>query len=432
MSERRITARMPLILGYLALAVLVGGFGSWATFASISGAVVAPGLIEVEQNRQAVQHIEGGQVAELLVREGDMVAGDQILVRLDGTTLASELAIVEGQLFEIMARRGRLDAERDGLPEISFDPELVEAAATRPEVAEQMDGQVRLMEARAASVAAETEQLGKKRTQIETQIEGIRAQQTALKTQIGLIAGELADQQSLLDRGLAQASRVLALEREQANLAGRLGELVAGEGQAQERITEIEIEVLKVGTTVREEAITQLRDLQYRELELAERRRALKTKLSRLEIRAPVAGVVYGLQVFGPGAVVRPAEPVMFIVPQDRPLVISSRVPAIDIDQVHVSQPVTLRFPAFDQRTTPEISGEVRRVSADAFADEKTGQTFYRAEIVLAEGEIDKLAGLALVPGMPVEAFIRTSDRSPLEYLIRPLAVYFQRAFRES
>ena len=431
-KSSKISATMPLTLGFLALVLLVGGFGVWSVTASISGAVVAPGLIEVEQNRQAVQHTDGGQVATLNIREGDSVQAGDVLIRLDETQLVSELAIVEGQLFEIMARRGRLEAERDGADEIAFDLVLAEVARNRPEVAEQMDGQVRLMAARTESVKAESDQLTKRREQIETQIEGILSQQQALKTQIDLIARELADQQSLLDRGLAQASRVLALQREEANLEGRLGELVASQGQAEERITEIDIEILKIGTGIREEAISQLRDLQYRELELAERRRALQTQLSRLDIRAPVAGVVYSLQVFGPGAVVRPADPVMFIVPQDRPLVITSRVPAVDIDQVHISQPVTLRFSAFDQRTTPEIEGEVRRVSADAFADERTGQTYYRAEIVPKDGELEKLAGLSLVPGMPVEAYIKTGERSPLAYLIRPLAVYFNRAFRET
>ena len=427
-----VSARRPLLIGFLALAVLLGGFGAWATLTTISGAVVAPGLIEVEQNRQAVQHPDGGLVAEVAVREGDGVAAGQVLLRLDGEVLASELALVEGELFEIMARRGQLEAERDGSAEIAFDPALVEAARGRPDVAGQMEAQRRLHEARRDSLASETEQLAKRRAQIATQIEGIEAQQQALETQIALIADELTDQRSLLDRGLAQASRVLALEREEARLEGSLGELVASEGEAAERITEIEIEVLRIGTRTREEAIAALRDLGFRELELAERRRALTTQLSRLDIRAPVSGVVFGLAVFGPGAVVRPAEPVMFLIPQDRPLLIASRVPAVDIDQVYAGQPVTLRFPAFDRRTAPEIEGRVNRLSADAFADETTGQRFYRAEIVLAEGEETKLADLALVPGMPVEAFIRTGDRSPLDYLIRPLAVYFNRAFRES
>lgn len=433
MTKRpELSARRPLLLGYVALFLLVGGFGTWATLASISGAVVATGLIEVEQNRQVVQHPDGGQVAEVQVREGDVIKSGDVLIKLDETVLISELAIVEGQLFEVLARRGRLEAERDGFKDITFDEELVSLADTQPEVAEQMAGQKRLMEARAESIAKEVEQLAKRRVQIETQIEGIKSQQGALNAQLEIIAGELVDQESLLERGLAQASRVLALQREEANLNGRLGELIASEGQAQERITEIEIEILRIGTRTREEAITTLRDLQFRELELAERRRALQTKLSRLDIRAPVSGVVYGLQVFGPGAVVKPAEPVAFLVPQDRPLVITSRIAAIDVDQVYLGQPVTLRFSAFDQRTTPEIKGEVRRVSADAFSDERTGQTYYRAEIVPKEEELQKLAGLSLVPGMPVEAYIRTGDRSPLEYFLRPLAAYFNRAFRES
>lgn len=426
------SARGHLVLGFLAVLALVGGFGAWAGLTTLSGAVVAPGLIEVDQNRQVVQHPDGGLVAEVRVREGDSVAAGDVLVRLDESILTSELAIVEGQLFEMMSRRGRLEAERDARTAIEFDAELVELARDRPEVAEQMDGQVRLLEARNASIAREIEQLEKRRTQIATQIQGIRSQREALGRQLDLIASELADQQQLLDRGLAQASRVLALQREQASLEGSLGELVASEGEAQERITEIEIEVLRIGTRTREEAITTLRDIQTSEIELAERRRALLTQLSRLDIRAPVAGVIYGMTVFGPGAVVRPADPVMYIVPQDRPLVIASRVPAIDIDQIYVSQPVTLRFPAFDTRTTPEITGKVVRVSADAFADERTGQSFYRAEIVPAEGEMEKLSEVSLVPGMPVEAFIRTREQTPFEYLVRPLAVYFSRAFRES
>ncbi len=431
MSGRILSARGPLLVGFLTLALLLGGFGTWATFASISGAVVATGQIEVEQNRQVVQHPDGGLVAEVLVREGDTVAAEDVLVRLDERVLTSELAIVEGQLFELMARSARLEAERDQTTDITFDDELIEVSQNSRDVAEQMEGQLRLLEARAASVEQEVAQLEKRRGQIATQINGINAQQGALDTQITLIAQELADQQSLLDRGLAQASRVLSLQREEARLRGELGELIASEGQAQERVTEIDIEILRIATRIREEAITQLRDLQFRELELAERRGALRLRLSRLDIRAPVGGVIFGLQVFGPGAVVRPADPVMYLIPQDRPLVITSQIPAIDVDQVYLGQPVTLRFPAFDARTTPELFGKVTRVSADTFADERTGQTFYRAEIVPDDGEMGKLEGLALVPGMPVEAYIRTGDRSPLEYLIRPLAVYFNRALRE-
>lgn len=432
MTDSPLSARRALVLGYLALGALVGGFGAWAVLTTLSGAIVAPGQIEVELNRQAIQHPDGGLVAEVPVREGDTVAAGAVLVRLDGEVLASELTLVEGELFEIMARRAQLEAERDGVEEIRFDAELRDTARVRADVADLLDRQRNLAAARRESRSAETDQLDQRRAQIVTQIEGIRAQQTALRRQIALIDSELTDQRSLLDRGLTQASRVLALEREAAQLEGSLGELIASEGAAAERITEIAVEVLRIGTRTREEAITALRDLGVRALELAERRRSLQTRLSRLEIRAPVAGTVFGLTVFGNGAVVRAAEPVMYLVPQDRPLIIATRVPAIDIDEVHPGQAVTLRFPGFDRRTQPEIEGRVTRLSADVFADDRTGQRFYRAEIVLAEGEESKLSGLALVPGMPVEAFIRTGERSPLDYLLRPLAVYFDRAFRES
>ena len=431
MSGAARSARGPLILGYLTVAVLVGGFGAWAALARIDGAVIAPGRIEVEENRQVIEHQDGGVLAELLVREGQAVAAGDVLLRLDAERMASELAIVEGQLFELMSRRGRLEAERDGLSSPVFDAELEAQAALRPEIAGQIDGQRRLFAARAETLARQTEQLDRRRAQIATQIEGIEAQQAALATQLALIQEEEADQQSLLDRGLAQASRVLALRRERARLEGSLGELTAQKGQAAERITEIELEILRLSASVREQAITQLRDFQSREIELAERRRALLVRLDDLDLRAPVAGTVYGLTVFGPGAVVRPAEPVMYLVPRDRPLVITGQVPAIDVDLVFAGQPVNLRFPAFDMRHTPELRGEVRSVSADAFVDERTGRSWYRAEILPLPGEIDRLGEVDLVPGMPVEAFIRTGERSPLAYLVQPLSSYFTRAFRE-
>jgi HlyD family secretion protein len=427
-----LSARLPLALGFFAILALVGGFGAWSVFTSIAGAVIATGHIEVEQNRQVVQHPDGGLVAEVLVREGDAVEADQVLVRLDATALASELAIVESEYFEIMARRGRLEAERDGSEEVTFDPLLIEAAATQPEVAGQVEAQARLRETRKLAAEQEIEQLGKRRLQIETQIAGLGAQSDALETQLRLLAEELADQRALLERGLTQAARVLALEREEARLQGSLGELKAAEGEAAERITEIEIEALRIATRIREEADTALSDIEFREIELAERRRALLLRLSRLEIRAPLAGLVFGLDVFGPGAVIQAAAPVLYVVPRDRPLVIASRVPATDIDQVRPGHEVTLRFSAFDMRTTPELRGRVARVSADVFQDEVTGLSFYRAEIVPEPGELEKLADLVLLPGMPVEAYIRTGERSPFDYLIRPLAIYFNRAFREN
>ena len=427
--KKRWSTRGPMTAGLLALVLLVGGFGTWAVMAQITGAVITSGQIEVDRNRQVIQHPDGGVVAEILVDEGDTVAAGDLLIKLDATTLQSELAIVEGQLFELMARRGRLEAERDGIETLTFDPILMAA----PTGSELMEGQRRLFDARLESTKRATEQLDQQRAQIASQLDGISAQQTALDTQKTLISQELGDQQKLLDQKLVQASRVMGLQREEANLLGRVGELTASAAQAAERMTEIDIQVLTLTTTRREESITRLRDLQYNELELSERRRTLVRQLDRLDIRAPVSGVVYGLQVFAEQSVIRPADPVMFLVPQDRPLVIATKIRPVDIDQIHLGQDVILRFSAFDQRRTPELHGKVTLVSADIFQDEATGMAFYQAEIQLNEGEATRLPeDMVLIPGMPVEAFVRTADRSPMDYLLKPLADYFAKAFRES
>ena len=432
-TQQQWPTRLPMTIGIIALLVLVGGFGSWAALSSISGAVVASGQLEVDRNRQVVQHLDGGIVAEILVEEGDVVEKDQLLLRLDSKDLRSQLLITESQLFELMARRSRLEAERDNSDDVAFNKELIALGEERPEVLDMMQGQGRLFHARRESTAREIEQLEKQRSQIRDQIVGIQAQQKANQSQLGLIAEELKSQQSLLDKGLAQASTVLSLRRTEANLAGTLGELIATEAQAGGRITEIEIQILRLGTQQREDAISQLRDLRYNELTQAETRRALIEQLQRLDITAPVSGIVYGLQVQTPRSVLRAADPVLYLVPQDRPLVIAAQVPPTDIDQIFVGQDVTLRFSALDQRETPELFGKVSLVSADSFQDQNSGISYYRAEIELNESELGRLPeGAILLPGMPVESFIRTRDRSPLGYLLKPLADYFVKAFRES
>ena len=423
----------PMMIGLLALGILVGGFGGWATLTEISGAIVASGQIEVDQNRQVVQHPDGGVVKDIYVEEGDAVSVGDVLISLDPSIEESELSIIQGQVFELMARRGRLTAERDGIGAITFDPRLIERAKTDAGIAELMQGQENLFQARVASNAKQIEQLTKRKSQIANQIDGIVAQRAAVATQLDLIEQELADQQKLLDRGLAQASRVLALQRFQAELSGDVGDLIAKQAESEGRITDLDIQIEGLETTRREDAISRLRDQQYRTLELEERAGALIEKLMRMDIRAPVSGIVYGLSVFTPRSVIRPADPVMFLIPQDRPLVITVQVPPIDIDQVYVGQNAVLRFSALDQRTTPELFGKVTKVSPDAFQDDASRMSYYRAEILLNEGETDRLpANVTLIPGMPVEAFIRTQDRTPLAYLIKPLADYFAKAFREN
>ncbi|MEO9685609.1 MAG: HlyD family type I secretion periplasmic adaptor subunit [Tateyamaria sp.] len=433
MSDKRWSAKVPVFIGLLGLVGLLGGFAAWATMTEIAGAIIAPGRIEVDQNRQIVQHPTGGVVSKINVKEGDSVQAGDLLIQLDIKQLESSLAIVEGQLYEFMARRARLTAERDGTDTIAFDAELLEIAKARAEVHELVEGQRNLFFARQDSVDSQTDQLGQRADQTRNQIVGITAQETSLARQLELIEQELTAQQSLLDRGLTQASGVLALQRQSASLDGQLGELAASKAQSEQRITEVEMEVLRLGSTAREDAITQLRDLRTRELELIEQRFALLADIERMEIRAPVSGIVYNMRVQTMRSVVRGADPVLFIIPQDRPLVIAARIDPIHIDQIITGQNVNLRFSALDQRTTPELVGQVLLVSADAFEDESIGASYYRAEIVLNTGEVEKLAeGQALIPGMPVEAFIRTADRSPLAYLVKPMADYFNRAFRES
>ena len=426
------SARRPVIVGLVTVGLLVGGFGGWTLFTEIDGAIVSSGQLEVAQNRQIVQHPDGGVVAGIAVKEAQPVKAGDLLIRLDGNLLQSELAIVEGQLFETLSRRARLEAERDDKAEPVFSGELAELAKTRPDVAEQIEGQRKLFFARRESTARQSEQLDKRSAQIASQIDGINAQTTALQSQLVLIQQELTDQQSLLDKGLAQSSRVLALQREEASLQGRSGELIASRAQAEGRATEIELEILRLAAVRREEANAQLRDLGPQALELAERRRALIERISRLEIRAPVSGIVLGLQVTTPRSVLRAAEPVLYIIPQDRPLVITAQVQPIHIDEVHVGQKVRVVFPAFSARTTPELFGHVATVSADALVDQRTQIPFFRAEILLDDGELAKLKDQTLLPGMPVEAFIETGARSPMSYLLKPFTDYFNQAFRES
>ncbi|CAM3394931.1 HlyD family type I secretion periplasmic adaptor subunit [Paracoccus nototheniae] len=431
-GDQRWPVRGPILAGVIAVLVLLGGFAVWATMTRISGAVVATGQVEVEQQRQVVQHPDGGVVQSIAVSEGTLVAAGDLLLSLDGTLLRTEHTIVEGQYFEILARRGRLEAERAAATDITFPAELLMAAEAKPALADLVEGQTSLFLTRLDTLRQSLDQLAKQSDQIDSEVDGIDAQIAALGTQRGLIGRELTDQQSLLDRGLAQASRVSALEREAARIDGEMGSLQAGRASAAIRQTELEIQRLRLAAERREQAETELRDLGYRELELAERRRSLFEQLDRLEIRAPVSGLVYNMQVTTPRSVIRPADPLLYLIPQDRPLVIGARIATINIDEVLLGQPVVLRFSAFSSRTTPEIDGRLDRISADAMMDEATRTPYYRAEVSIPPEELEKLGSLALVPGMPVEVYIQTGDRSPMGYLVKPLADYFNRAFRES
>jgi HlyD family secretion protein len=430
--DGRWSARRFLALGFMSLAILVFGLGGWSALARIAGAVIAPGTVEVEGNRQVVQHLTGGVIEAILARDGDRVEAGQVLIRFEGDKIRSDLAVTEGQLFEIIARKDRLAAERDGLDAIAFDPELLARARTFPDAAALIAGQNLQFETGRAALAEEASALRKRMAQIERQIEGLAAERSAAERQADFTRQGLVNQEKLLAQGLTRQAEVLAPQRELARLEGVTGQTDASTAENRARIAEIEIEILRLTTQVRKDAIAELRDLEFREIELRERRAKLKEELARLELRAPVSGLVYGSKADTLGAVVRPADPILFVVPQGVPFVVRARIEPIHIDQVRIGQDAVLRFSAFNARTSPEVNGSVIAVSADTIEDDRTGLTYYRADIRIDEGSWAKLGAAMLLPGMPVEAFIKTEERSPLSYLIKPLADYFNKAFRES
>lgn len=419
-----------VLLGYATLALLVVGLGGWGAMARISGAVIASGTVEVEGNRQVVQHPVGGVVTEILARDGDVVAAGDVLLRLEGDTQRAEFRTVEGQLFELVARQNRLEALRDGGDTIVFDPEIASIAGDRPEITALMKAQVQQFESSRDTLTKEQSQLDERAAQIGKQIDGLDFQLAAVKKQVALTGEELAAQETLMAQGLTQLTRVLSLRRDLAQLEGTQGATEAAVAENRGKIAEIDLEKLKLENKQRDDAIAELREIEFREIELRSRRTALGDEIARLDVRSPVDGVVYGSTAETLRGVVRSAEPILYIVPQEVSLIARAQVEASKIDQVHPGQSASLHFSAFD-RSTPVVEGTVTKVSADIFRDERTGHSYYRADIALDADVLAELDGRRLVPGMPVEAFIATHDRSPLGYLVKPMADYFNRAFRE-
>ncbi|MGB5557852.1 MAG: HlyD family type I secretion periplasmic adaptor subunit [Paracoccaceae bacterium] len=419
-------------LGTLAIVVFFGGFAVWALGVRIAGAVIAPGQIAAAAGHRAVQHPDGGALEAVFVREGDMVQAGAILARIEGDDLRSELVVTKNRLAEIAARRARLAAERDGASGLVFNAGAGTVASVDGSFSALMSGQVQLFEARQDSRRNQMEQLRSQSARIESQKTGVAAQLSALEEQRKLIAAELASQASLLAKGLVPSATVQALRREAARLAGAIGEVQATLAELAERKAELKAARYGIDVTRREEAIAGLRDLDFTERELLEQRRTLQARIARLDIRAPISGIVLGLGELGQGAVIRPAEDLLTLVPQDGGLTVEAMIHPMHIDQIQPGQAVVLRLSALDARTTPELSGTLARVSPDAVEDE-TGRTrFYTATIELDDAQLARLPqGASLRPGMPVEVFIRTGDRSPFSYLAKPFSDYFNRAFRD-
>ncbi|MCC5987743.1 MAG: HlyD family type I secretion periplasmic adaptor subunit [Pararhodobacter sp.] len=428
----RWNVRRPVLSGLAATAILLIGAGGWAASARLQGAVVAPGQIAVQHDRQVVQHQEGGMVAAILVGEGELVSAGQPLLRLDDALATSELAIVESQYLETLARLGRLAAEREGADSISFPAPLQAALDAGNQSARDIaDGQARLLDARRDTLAQQLAQIERQQAQGRAQIDGLGAQVRAARAEAALIATELATQENLLARGLTQATRVAALQREAARLEGMQGALAAETAQLESRLGELALQALTLHALHRAEAEAEMRDAGIRALELAERRSALSARIERLTLRAPIGGRVHGMSVTTTGGVLRPAQPAMEIVPQDRPLVIAARIRPEDIQSVHPGQQAGVQIVAPGLRDAGPLRGTITSVSADTFQDERTGLRHFRAEIRLGEAAAQRFAERPLMPGMAAEVFIETGARSALDYLTAPLFDQLRRAWRE-
>jgi HlyD family secretion protein len=415
----------------VASVALVFGVGGWATFTDISAAVIAPGQLVVETDVKKVQHPTGGVVGELLAREGQRVAAGDVLIRLDETQTRANLDIVLKAMDELSARRARDEAERDGLKTITFPPDLVARIDTDPTVARLIDGESRLLAARVAGREGQKAQLRERVDQLRQEIAGLTKQAAAKDREINLIGHELTGVRDLYAKNLVPLSRVTALERDAARLEGERGQLVASTASARGKIAETELQILQIDGEMRTEVGKDLAEIRGKWSELREKRVAAEDQLKRVELRAPQDGFVHQMSVHTVGGLVVPSEPAMLIVPASDQLLVEVRVQPQDIDNVRVGQKAVLRFPAFNTRTTPEIDGEVVRVSADVTQDPKTGQSYYTARIRIREDQKDRLKGLRLVPGMPVESFTQIGERSVLSYLTKPLTDQIAKAWKE-
>jgi len=418
--------------GLCVVGAIFGGILLWSAIAPIHGAVIASGQVVVESNRKAIQHLEGGVIREILVREGQLVEEDELLVRMDSTVNAARLSLIDGQLAELYARRARLTAERDAAAEVN-QPNGLESVLARTDFPSIYNGQINLFQARRATRTRQVSLLEERIVQQDKRMGGITAQSRSITSQSRLIRDELESVRSLYEKGFAPLTRVRALERESERLSGEKGSLTASLAEADSVIAEARLEIERLHETVREEAITELRAVEATVAEMEERRIAAADALTRTNIKAPQAGRVIGLSVHTLGGVIAAGAPLMEIVPQGDRLEIAARVSPQDVEKVHAGQEAVVRFSSFSARMTPEADGVVRFVSPDSLVDPVTGAAYYLVMIDLPEpdklGEV--LRGAPLVPGMPTEAFIKTGKQPAINFLLRPLTDALSRSLRE-
>ncbi|MGH1421479.1 MAG: HlyD family type I secretion periplasmic adaptor subunit [Hyphomonas sp.] len=421
--------RRNLIIGWFAIISVFGGLVAWSVFAPFEGAVLTQGQISVESNQQAIQHLEGGIVREIFVREADYVEQGQQLLSLDATTTAAGLQALEARLFELLGTEARLLAERDKSTSLVLRESFADLADS-PAMGAILSAQRSLLSARSDSRRTQTRILRQRVEQLETRIDGMTREISEKDAQILLLRDEIQRFEQLVAKGLAPEVRVLALRRELSEIEGMRQSLLSDISATRVQIGEALTEISKLSQTFQEDVLTQLRDVQTQIGELTEQRTAAVDRQTRLDIVAPRSGLVIGVRAHTIGGIVNPSEPIMYIVPEGDPLVAKVRVNPVDIDKISSGQKAVLHFTAFNQDETPKVVGHVSKISADALVDEATGQSFYE---VIVDIPSDALPSeqFTLVPGMPVDASLRTESRSVLSYLVKPLTDSMTRTFRE-
>jgi HlyD family secretion protein len=426
----RQSIRFHLILGLTIVLILAVGLGGWASTVLISGALIAPGQVVVESNVKKVQHPTGGVVGELRARDGDVVKAGDIVVRLDDTVTKANLAIVTKNLDAAQVRAARLQAEQRGLTKLEFPQSLLDRASD-PDVAALLASEGKLFDVRVYGRAGQKAQLKERIQQLNEEISGLSAQEKAKDQEIALVQTELTGVRDLYEKHLVQLSRLTTLERDSARLNGERAQYIASRAQAKGKITETELQIIQVDKDTVSEVSKDLRETNDKIGELIERKVTAEDQLRRVDIRAPQDGMVLQSTVHTVGGVVTAGDALMLIVPQADDLQVEAKVNPVDIDKLQIGQKTLLRLSAFNQRTTPELNGVVTRVSPDVTTDQRTGQSYYTIRVSMPPEEVARLGEAKLIPGMPVEAFVQTGDRTMLSYLMKPLHDQLMRAFRE-
>ena len=434
LHEKLTSVRRYVLAGIATLVLLFGGIGGWAATTDLAGAVMASGTVVVAGNVKKIQHPTGGVVGEIYVKNGDRVKSGDLLVRLDETMTRANLQVITKQLDELIGRQARLRAERDDAATIEFPQELLKRSV-EPSVAQILTGEKKLFESRVNSRNSQKGQLGERILALDEEIGGLKSQAESKALEIELIGKELTGLEILEAKQLVTTTKLMSLRREGARLKGERSQMLASAASSKGKIAEIQVQRLGIDHDAKSEVLKELRESEGKIAELSERRTAADDQLRRVELHSPVDGVVHQMSVFTVGGVVNTAEPLMLIVPEGDKLVIEAKIAPQDIDQARAHEDAIIRFPAFNQRTTPHVSGRIINIAADLTHDQPQQQqgnpAYYQARIEILDDEMSKLAGLKLVPGMPAEVQIRTTSRTAITYLLKPLQDQFAKAFKE-